>query len=134
MRFMAIVKATRDYEAGQPPNPELMAAMGKLAIEQAQLGVLIGGGGLLPSRHGHMIRMSGGKVTVTDGPFTESKEVIGGFALLNYATHEEAIAGAHRVMAIHAQHGITELEMELRPMMEDPACGPQMPQEASAAA
>ena len=79
------------------------------------------------------LRLAGGKVTVTDGPFTETKEVIGGFAILNYASHDEAIAGARRVMQIHAECGVTELEMELRPMMEDLACGAQVPQQASAA-
>ncbi len=76
--------------------------------------------------------MTGGKVTVTDGPFTETKEVIGGFAILNYASHDEAIAGARRVIQIHAEHGITELEIELRPMMGPGECGAQ-PQASAAA-
>jgi hypothetical protein len=133
MRFMAIVKPGKDYEAGKPPSPELMAAMGKLAQEEQKLGIFVMGGGLLPSAHGHKLRMSGGKVTVTDGPFAETKEVIGGFAILNYASHEQAIAGAKRVLQIHAEHGYTALEIELRQMMEDPACGAQVPQQASAA-
>jgi hypothetical protein len=133
MRFMAIVKPGKDYEAGKPPSPELMAAMGKLSQEQAKLGVLVTGGGLLPSSQGHRLSMAGGKVTVTDGPFAETKEVIGGFAILNYASHEQAIAGARRVLQIHLDHGVSNLEMELRPMMEDPACGAQAPQQASAA-
>ena len=133
MRFMAIVKPGKNYEAGKPPSPELMAAMGKLSQEQAKLGVFVTGGGLLPSAQGHKLRMTGGKVAVTDGPFAETKEVIGGFAILNYASREEAIAGARRVLQIHAEHGYTELEIELRQMMEDPACGAQMPQQASAA-
>ena len=133
MRFMAIVKPGKDYEAGRPPSPGLMAAMGKLNEESTRAGIFVTGGGLLPSSQGHRLSMTGGKVTVTDGPFTETKEVIGGFAILNYATHEEAIAGARRVMQIHAEHGITELEMELRPMMDPAECG-QVPQrEASAA-
>jgi len=133
MRFMAIVKATKDYEAGKPPKPELMAAMGKLAADEQKLGIFEMGGGLLPTSQGHKVRMSGGKVTVTDGPFAETKEVIGGFAILNYPSHEEAIAGARRVLQIHAEHGITELEIELRPMMNPGDCG-QVQQQASAAA
>jgi hypothetical protein len=133
MRFMAIVKPGKDYEAGKPPSPELMAAMGKLTQDEAKLGIFVMGGGLLPSAQGHKLRMAGGKVTVTDGPFAESKEVIGGFAILNYASHEQAIAGARRFLQIHAEHGFTELELELRQMMEDPACGAQVPQQASAA-
>src|SRR5215216_1173390 len=133
MRFMAIVKPGKDYEAGRPPSPGLMAAMGKLNEESTRAGIFVTGGGLLPSLQGHRLSMTGGKVTVIDGPFAESKEVIGGFAILNYASHDEAIAGARRVMQIHAEHGFTELEMELRPMMEDPACGAQVPLQASAA-
>ena len=134
MRFMAIVKPGKDYEAGKPPSPELMAAMGKLAQEEQKLGIFVMGGGLLPSAHGHKLRMSGGKITVTDGPFTETKEVIGGFAIVNHASHAEAIAGARRVMQIHADHGFTDLEIELREMMEDPACGAQVPQQQASAA
>jgi len=134
MRFMAIVKPGKDYEAGKPPSPELMAAMGKLSQEQQKLGVFVMGGGLLPSSQGHKISMSGGKITVTDGPFAETKEVIGGFAILNYASHEQAIEGARRVMQIHAEHGCTDLEMELRPMMDPGECGAQVPQQQASAA
>jgi hypothetical protein len=123
MRFMAIIKATKDYEAGKPPNPALIAAMGKLAQDEQKAGIFEMGGGLLPSAQGHRISMSGGKVTVTDGPFTETKEVIGGFAILNYASHADAIAGAKRVMQIHADCGVTELDIELRPMA-GPECQP----------
>ena len=122
MRFMAIVKATRDYEAGQPPKSELMAAMGKLAEEESKLGIFVTGGGLLPSSQGHKLRMTGGKVTVIDGPFAETKEVIGGFAILHHDSHEEAIAGARRVMQIHADCGVPDLEIEIRPMFEVMPC------------
>jgi hypothetical protein len=133
MRFMAIVKPGKDYEAGRPPSPGLMAAMGKLNEESRKAGIFVTGGGLLPSAQGHRLSMTGGKVTVIDGPFTETKEVIGGFAILNYANHEQAIEGARRVMQIHAEHGITELEIELRPMMDPAECGQVPQQEASAA-
>ena len=133
MRFMAIVKPGKDYEAGRPPSPGLMAAMGKLNEESTRAGIFVTGGGLLPSSQGHRISMTGGKITVTDGPFAETKEVIGGFAILNYASHDEAIAGARRVMQIHAEHGITELEIELRPMMDPAECG-QVPQQQASAA
>ena len=125
MRFMAIVKPGKDYEAGRPPSPGLMAAMGKLNEESTRAGIFVTGGGLLPSAQGHKVRMAGGKITVTDGPFTETKEVIGGFAILNYETHEEAIAGARRVMQIHADCGVTDLEIEIRPMWENPPCSPE---------
>ena len=122
MRFMAIVKATAEYEAGLPPKPELMAAMGKLTQEEAKTGRFVMGGGLLPSSQGHRLTMTGGKITVIDGPFTETKEVIGGFAILNYASHEEAIAGAKNVLRIHAECGIPDLEIEVRPMWDEPPC------------
>ena len=118
MRFMAMVKATKDYEAGLPPRPELIAAMGKLAEEERKIGIFEMGGGLLPSSRGHKVTMLGGKVTITDGPFTETKEVIGGFAILNYDSHDAAIEGAKRVMKIHADAGVTDLEIELRPMFD----------------
>ena len=118
MRFMAMVKATKDYEAGLPPKPELIAAMGKLAEEERKIDIFEMGGGLLPSSQGHKVTMLGGKVTITDGPFTETKEVIGGFAILNYDSHDAAIEGAKRVMKIHADAGVTDLEIELRPMFD----------------
>ena len=122
MRFMAIVKPGKDYEAGKPPSPELMAAMGKLNQESTASGIFVTGGGLLPSSQGHKLRMSAGKITVTDGPFAETKEVIGGFAILHHDSHEEAIAGARGVMQIHADCGVTDLEIEIRPMFEVPPC------------
>jgi hypothetical protein len=80
------------------------------------------GGGLLPSSQGHRLSMAGGKVRVLDGPFAETKEVIGGFAILHHDSHEEAIAGARRVLQIHADCGVTDLEIEIRPMFEMPPC------------
>ena len=125
MRFMSIVKATADYEAGRPPNAELMAAMGKLSQDEAKTGRFLMGGGLLPSSQGHKLTMKGGKITVIDGPFAETKEVIGGFAILNYGSHEEAIEGAKKVLRIHLECGITDLEIEVRPMWDEPPCQQQ---------
>jgi hypothetical protein len=97
MRFMAMIKATKDYEAGLPPKPELIATMGKLAEEERKIGIFEMGGGLLPSSQGHKVTMVGGKVTVTDGPFTETKELIAGFWLIQVKSKEEAIEWARRV-------------------------------------
>jgi len=91
MRFMMIVKADPSYEAGGPPNPALLAAVGKLSEAMTKAGVLLQSGGLLPSSKGARVRASGGKMTVTDGPFAETKELIGGFAILEAASKEEAI-------------------------------------------
>ena len=91
MRFMAMVKATKDSEAGAPPSPELLAAMGRFNEEMMKAGVLLAGEGLQPTSKGARVRFSGAKRTVIDGPFTESKELIAGFWLLQVKSKEEAI-------------------------------------------
>jgi hypothetical protein len=88
MRFLTFYKSV---ERNTPPSPEEMAAMGKLIEDWMKAGVLLATEGCLPSSKGSRVRLSSGKVTVTDGPFTESKEVIGGFAILEAKSKEEAI-------------------------------------------
>ena len=88
MRFMMIVKGDSNYEAGAPPSPELMAAVGKLSEEMIKAGVLLDMGGLLPTSKGALINVKQGKLTVTDGPFSEAKEVIGGYAVLQCKSRE----------------------------------------------
>src|SRR4051794_41602081 len=118
MRFMAIVKPGKDYEAGKPPSPGLMAAMGKLNEESVRAGIFVTGGGLLPSSQGHKLRMSAGKVTVTDGPFTEAKEVIGGFAILHYQNRQERNAGARPGPENNPHHRYTQPQIEQRPPID----------------
>jgi hypothetical protein len=101
MRFMMIVKADPSYEAGRPPDPALMAAVGKLSEEMSKRGVLLQSGGLLPSSKGARVQVSRGKMTVTDGPFAETKELIGGFAILEAASKEEAIRLGKEFMQLH---------------------------------
>jgi hypothetical protein len=122
MRFMMMVKADGQYEAGVPPAPELQAAMERLILEMASTGVLVDAGGLLPSSAGALVRCSGGRLSVHDGPFAETKELIGGYAILNAASHEEAIALGRRFMQLHADVlGPTyEGELEIRQMHADP--------------
>ena len=122
MRFMMIVKATRDSEAGAPPNPALMEAVAKLADEATAQGTLITSGGLLPSSQGVRIRVAGGKTSVTDGPFVETKELVGGFAIFDLASKEEAIEGGRKFMQLHADilGPSYEGEMEIRPMFDHP--------------
>jgi hypothetical protein len=93
----------------------------KVAEEEKRIGIFEMGGGLLPSSQGHKVTMAGGKVTVLEGPITQTKEVIGGFSILNYFSHELAIEGAKHVLKIHADAGVTDLEIEIRPMF-DPHC------------
>jgi hypothetical protein len=119
---MMMVKADPNYEAGRPPDPALLAAVGKLSEEMANAGVLIQSGGLLPSSTGARVRVSGGKMTVTDGPFAETKELIGGFAILEAASKEDAIRLGRQFMQLHADVLGQSYEgtLEIRPMF-DPA-------------
>ena len=96
MRFMVIVKATRDSEAGALPSEELLTAMGKYNEELAKAGVLLAGEGLQPSSKGARVRFSGPKRTVVDGPFAETKELIAGFWMWKVKSKEEAIEWVKR--------------------------------------
>jgi hypothetical protein len=96
MRFMVIVKATKDSEAGALPTKELLTAMGKYNEELAKAGILLAGEGLQPSSKGARVRFSGPKRTVVDGPFAETKELIAGFWLWKVKSKEEAIEWVKR--------------------------------------
>jgi hypothetical protein len=96
MRFMMLVKADKNSEAGVLPSEELLAEMGKYNEELAKAGVLLAGEGLHPSSKGARVNFAGGKRTVTDGPFTEAKELIAGFWLIQVKSKEEAIEWAKR--------------------------------------
>jgi hypothetical protein len=125
MRFMMIVKGDKNYEAGIPPSPELMAAVGKLTQEMMKAGVVIGNGGLLPSSAGARVRVAGGKMTVTDGPFAEAKELIGGYAIVEAKSKQEAIELGKDIMKVHADILGTsyEGELEIRQMFNPGDCG-----------
>ena len=101
MRFMMIVKHAENQG---PPPKSLMEAIGKLVEEDKKAGRMLGAGGLKGTKLGARVRLSRGQVTVTDGPFTEAKEVIGGYAEFECATKEEAVQGAVRFMELHKQH------------------------------
>ncbi len=103
MRFMMLVKADANYEAGLPPSAELMAAIGKLTEESAKAGVLVEAGGLLPSSKGARLRLARGKLTVIDGPFTEAKELIGGYAIFQLTSKAEAIELSERFLRVHEE-------------------------------
>ena len=91
MRFMVMVKATEDSEAGILPSQELLAEMGKFNEELAKAGVMLAGEGLQPSSKGARVRFSGSQRTVVDGPFSETKELVAGFWLWQVRSKEEAI-------------------------------------------
>ena len=101
MRFMVMVKGSE--QAGPPPK-ELMVGIDALGAEAAQAGVLVETGGLLPSTRGARVRLAKGRLHVTDGPFTESKEVIGGYAVYEVPSKEEALAWTKRFMELHREH------------------------------
>jgi hypothetical protein len=116
MRFMMLVKATPDSEAGLPPDPRLMEAVAKLSEEAAQNGTMIAGGGLVPSKAGARIRIGGGKTKVIDGPFAEAKELVGGFAIFELPSREAAVESGRRFMQLHADilGPAYEAELEIR--------------------
>jgi hypothetical protein len=101
MKFMLMTKP--GPEPVPPPTPELMAAIGKLTEDMTKAGILVSTGGLYPSSKGALLKLSGGKVTVTDGPFTETRELIGGFAIVQVKSKDEAIDLAKHFLEIHAQ-------------------------------
>ena len=118
-------QACKDYDAGNTPDAKLMEAIGKLAGELAKAGVLVGTGGLLPFVRGARIRAAGGKLTVTDGPFIEAKEVIGGYGILQAKSKEEAIELGKTFMQIHLDVVGSSYEgmLEIREMVDAPDCG-----------
>jgi hypothetical protein len=114
MKFMMIVKSA---EKQGPPPKSLMDAIAELAEQDAKAGTMLGSGGLGPTALGARVRLSGGKVTVTDGPFTEAKEVVGGYAQFELKSKEEAIKGAVEFMELHKKHWPGwEGETEIRQM------------------
>lgn len=127
MRFMLIARATKNSEAGIPPSPELMSAIGKLSEDMAKTGVLVGTGGLLPSSMGALVQLSNGNITVTDGPFAETKDLIAGYAIVQVNSKEEAVEIGKRFMKIHADilGPSYTADSEIRQLFEQPACVPE---------
>jgi hypothetical protein len=118
MRFMTMVKSA---ESSGPPPQKLMDAIAKLGAEATKAGTLIETGGLFPSAMGFRVRLSDGKLTVTDGPFSEAKEVIGGYAVYDVKTKEEAIEATKRFMQLHKEHWPGwEGETEVRQIFTNP--------------
>jgi hypothetical protein len=101
MRFMMLVKHT---ENSGPPPKELMDAIAILRDEAVKNGTMLGNGGLAPTAQSTRVRLSKGRLTVTDGPFTEAKEVVGGYAQFEMKSKEEAIQGAVRFMELHKKY------------------------------
>jgi hypothetical protein len=119
MRFLSMIRINE--HAGTQITPKLMEDMGKLMEELTKSGVLVDTAGLRPTSEGVRVRLSRGKTTVSDGPFTETKEVIGGYAMLETKTKEEAIEVTRRFLQVHGDEW--EIECEVReveaPAFED---------------
>lgn len=122
MRFMMLVKANKDSEAGKMPSAELLSAMGKYNEELLKAGVLLDLAGLQPSSNGARIKFSGGKRTVVEGPFTESKELIAGYWIIQVKSREEALEWAKRAPNPGGEG--QEGEIELRQFFELDDFGP----------
>ena len=120
MRFMMIVKASKDSEAGIMPDEKLLAAMGQYNEELMKAGVLLDLSGLHPSSKGARIRFSGGKRTVIDGPFPQTKELIAGYWLWQVKSMAEAIEWLKRCPNPHNEEG----DVEIRPVFEAADFGP----------
>jgi hypothetical protein len=120
MRFMVIVKANKDSEAGVLPSQEILTAMGKYNEELVKAGVMLAGEGLHPTSRGVRVRFEGGKRTVIDGPFAETKELIAGFWLWQVKSKEEAIEWLKRAPFDGGA------EVELRQVFEPEDFGPAL--------
>lgn len=129
MRFMVIVKATEETEAGVMPTEEELSAMGTFNEELVNAGVLLAGEGLHPSSRGARVKFSAdGRTSVVDGPFTETKELIAGFWLIDVKSREEAIEWVRRVPSWPGR----ESEIEIRQIFETEEFGPELTPELRA--
>ena len=129
MRVMVIVKASDDSEAGVMPSEQLLREMGEFNAELVQAGILLAGEGLHPTSKGKRIRFSGSKRTVIDGPFTETKELIAGYWLLQVKSMDEAVEWMKRCP--NPMPG-TDSEIEIRPVFEADDFGPEFTPELRA--
>ncbi|MGH9123648.1 MAG: YciI family protein [Acidimicrobiales bacterium] len=116
MRSLILIRLDPAIAGPPEPGDDLMQAMEKLLEEMTKAGVLLDTGGLRPIEEATRIRLSGGKQTVTDGPFTESKEIIGGYCMLQTRTQEEAVEWASRFLSIHGPEW--EIEVDVRGVVE----------------
>jgi len=123
MKYLTFIRHSESYRESGPPQA-LMEAMGRFVDRSLTNGTLVDTGGLLPSREGARVRLAKGKITVIDGPVTETKEVIGGWAILQVDSKAEAIRIATEFMELHRKYWPEfEGESEVRPMF-DPGQGP----------
>ena len=119
MRYMMFIRHSEDYRNADVPA-SLYEEMGKFIEEATKSGNFVSGAGLQPSSAGARVRLKDRKITVTDGPFAETKEIVGGYAIMDAKTRDEALALARRFMDLHLKHWPTfEGECEVRPFEEE---------------
>lgn len=115
MRFLSLIRVQEN--TGQQPSERLMTEMGQLLAEMKATGKLLDTAGLAPTANGKRVRLRGGKMSVVDGPFTETKEVVGGFAMLDASSMDEAIEITERFVELHVADG-WEIDCEVRQVFE----------------
>jgi hypothetical protein len=119
MRYMFIVSGSENHAESGPPPAELFEEIGRLIEQDTKSGRLVSFGGLQPTSSAARVRIVNGKVTTTDGPFTEAKEVIGGFSIYDFKSRDEALAEAHKFMELHRKHWPAwQGQVEIRQMFE----------------
>ena len=132
MRFLSMVRINE--ASGQKPTQRLMDEMGKLVDEMTKNGTLVSTAGLTSTREGKRVRSNHGKITVSDGPFAESKEVVGGYAILEAPSMKEAVEMTKRFLAVHGDEWDLECEVRALGGCTDPARVDQARQESTATA
>jgi len=123
MRFLMTVMGNEDYECGKPPPPALYAAMDEYMAKSIKAGVLVSAGGLAPTSEGAKLKARGGRIAVIDGPFAETKEVIGGYAFVEAPSKAEAIRLATEFIEVHFKAGVMNVDVEIREVQGGPVDG-----------
>ena len=119
MRFLSMIRVQEN--TGKKPSERMMAEMGTLMAEMTSAGILLDTAGLAPTAQGKRVRLRGGNISVVDGPFTETKEVVGGYAMINADSLEHAMDVAKRFVELHVADG-WEIDCEVRQVMEPGTC------------
>lgn len=121
MRYMMMVMGDADFEAGKPASDELQALMGEYIGRMAAEGIFVDGAGLMPSSQGFKAHARNGEISFTDGPFTEAKEIIGGYAIVDVRDEAHAREVVREFIGLHTRTGYTDVTCEIRRMEDAPA-------------
>ena len=116
MRYLMMIMGDADFEAGKPPSDELQQLMGEFIGKTASQGVFVDGAGLQPSSAGFKAQSRDGRISFTDGPFTEAKEIIGGYAIVEVESDEQARELVREFIEVHHKAGVMNVDCEIRPL------------------